>query len=327
MSLEAKVTLLNEMEKALSTELTAADMTRVLSILSDVLQPFQVSVSLAGDAGGNDDLLKSYLAAMQVQGRSSKTLERYEYILRRMMQSVSVPTRNITVYHLRAFLAAEKQRGIADSTLESTRQVFSAYFGWLWRESLIPSNPVANLGSIKCQKKVKEIFDETDLERLKNGCKTIRDRAIIMFLKSSACRISEMTSLNRGDIDYTNRECIVLGKGNKQRTVYLSRVACMLLKEYELSRKDENPALFAGLRGERLQPGGVRQMLKELSARTGVEHVHPHKFRRTEITELVKRGMPIEQVRELAGHEKLDTTMGYVVMDNTTVKGSYQKFA
>ena len=243
------------------------------------------------------------------------------------METVRVNTRSITVYHLRQYLAQEKARGIADSTLEGTRQVFSSYFNWLQREGLIQTNPTANLGAIKCAKKIKLTYSEIDIERLKFNCKRLRDRAIVCFLKSTGCRISEMTQLNRDDIDLAALEVTVLGKGNKERTVYLDQVTGMLIDEYLKSRTDDHPALFIGKGTERLKPGGVRYMLRHLAERASVNHVHPHKFRRTLATNLIRHGMPIQEVAAILGHDKLDTTMRYVVLDKSDVKNSYRKYA
>ena len=326
MSIEAKATLLKAVEQTLSTEITAADMSKVLTALADQLAGYQLIQTDPGDMGA-DELLDAYTAAMQIQGRSPKTIERYRYIILRMMETVRVNTRSITVYHLRQYLAQEKARGISDSTLEGNRQVFSAYFNWLQREGLIQSNPVANLGAIRCQKKAKMIYTDIDMERLKFGCKSLRDRAIIAFLGSTGCRISEMTQLNRDDIDLVNLEATVLGKGNKERTVYLDPVAGMLIREYLAQRDDLLPALFIGKGTDRIKPGGVRYMLKRLAADTSVEHVHPHKFRRTLATNLIRHGMPIQEVAAILGHDKLDTTMQYVVLDKSDVKNSYRKYA
>lgn len=326
MAIEAKVTLLKNLEQQLSTEITAADMTKVLSAVADQLAAFEVAQvdTLSAEP---DDLLEAYTAAMRIQGRSEKTIERYCYLIGRMREVVKVPTRSITVYHLRQYLAQEKARGISDRTLEGTRQVFSAYFNWLQREGLIESNPTANLGAIKCQKKVKVTYTEVDIEKMKFGCKTLRDRAIIAFLLSTGCRISEMTQLDRDDIDLVNLECTVLGKGNKERTVYLDPVTGMLLKTYMGSRTDDHPALFIGKGSERLTPGGVRFMLKKVADVANVDHVHPHKFRRTLATNLIRHGMPIQEVAAILGHDKLDTTMQYVVLDKTDVKNAYRKYA
>ena len=326
MAIEAKATFLRGLERALSTQITAADMQAVLSAVADQLTMFDLrQLDPATDA--TDDLLDAYVAAMQIQGRSEKTIERYAYLIKRMMQAVKVSTRNITVYHLRQYLAQEKARGISDRTLEGTRQVFSAYFNWLQREGLIEHNPTANLGAIKCQKKIKVTYSDIDVEKLKYGCKTLRDRAIISFLMSTGCRISEMTQLYRDDVDLVGLECKVLGKGNKERTVYLDAVTGMLVREYLGQRSDDSPALFAGRGTERISPQGVRAMLTKLAGSSAVDHVHPHKFRRTLATNLIRHGMPIQEVAAILGHDKLDTTMQYVVMDKTEVKQSYRKYA
>ena len=325
MAIEAKAVLLKNLENQLSTRIPAAEMAIVLSALSDQLAGFNVEQTEGGAT--SDDLLEAYTSAMQIQGRSEKTITRYRYIITQMMDHVKIPTRNITVYHLRQYLASEKNRGIADRTLEGMRQVFSAYFNWLQREHLIDNNPVANLGAVKYAKKTKVILSEVEIEKLESGTVLLRDRAIICFLLSTGCRISEMTHLNKADIDMNGLECTVLGKGNKERTVYLAPVAGMLLQQYLATRTDDNPALFIGKRRERLTPGGVRAMLTKLAAKVGIAHVHPHMFRRTLATTLIRHGMSIQEVAAILGHDKLDTTMQYVVLDKTETKNAYRKYA
>ena len=326
MAIDAKVTLLKGLERQLATEITVADMEKVLSALTDQLAGFDVT-KLDTQATGPDDLLDAYVAALRIQGRSEKTIDRYTYIIQRLREAVKVPTREITVYHLRSYLASEKARGISDATLEGNRQVLSAYFNWLQRESLIQTNPTANLGTIRCAKKIKQIYSDVDMERLKYNCASIRDRAIVAFLASTGCRISEMTQLNRSDINLASLEGTVLGKGNKERTVFLSPVAGMLLREYLDTRDDALPALFVGKGTERITPHGVRWMLTKLSEKSNVPHVHPHKFRRTLATNLIRHGMPIQEVAAILGHDKLDTPMEYVVLDKTDTKNSYRKYA
>jgi site-specific recombinase XerD len=326
MAIEAKATLLNEMERALATEVTAAELTRILTILTEKLDHYDLTMT-ALDGPQQDDLLDAYLSALAIEGRSKKTIERYRYLISRMMDAVRTPTRKITVYHLRKYLADEKARGISDRTLESTRQVFSAYFNWLQRERLIDQNPVGNLGVIKYQKKEKDVYSEVDIERMKFGCKSLRDRVIVTFLQATGCRISEMVGLNRDDVDLKSLECKVLGKGNKERTVFLDQVAAATLQAYLATRTDELPALFVGKGTERLHPGGVRKMLCDLGASAHVSHVHPHKFRRTTATNLIRHGMPIQEVAAILGHDKLYTTMQYVVLDKSDIKSSYRKYA
>lgn len=326
MGIESKVDFMRDVEMSLSEKVTVHDMNIVMKAIADVLEGYEMETARTW-AEDQDDLMTCYIAAMKVECRSQKTIDRYVYIIRRMMEFVKVPTRRVTVYHLRSYLAAEKERGIADQTLEGYREIFSAYFNWLQRESLIDKNPTVNLGTVKCAKKEKKTYSEVDMENLNHNCKTIRDRAIINFLSSTGCRVSEMTELNRDDVNMDALECVVHGKGNKERTVYLSPVAGMLLDQYLRTRKDDEPALFVGKRNERLLPGGVRTMLNKVAAAAGVDHVHPHKFRRTLATNLSRHGMPLQEVANILGHEKLDTTMKYVKLNKDDIRSSYRRFA
>lgn len=326
MSLGTKETLLDEMKEKLSDLLTANDMTKVLGLLTDELGNYDVT-RLTDYEPEEDDLLSAYIDALKVQGRSVKTIERYRYAIGKLNAALKVPTRKITVHHLRRYLLNEKERGLSDRTLEGMRQVFSGYFNWLQREGLIDKNPTANLGAIHYAKKQKEILSEADIEELKYECENNRDRAIVCFLRATGCRISEVTGLNRDDVDLVNMKCRVLGKGNKERTVFLDQVAAMTLQKYLDGRTDLCPALFIGKGTSRLKPGGIRLMLNKVACKAGVNHVHPHKFRRTMATNLIKHGMAIQEVAAILGHDKLDTTMEYVVLDTEGIKHEYQKFA
>lgn len=325
MAIEGKVSFMTQAEKRLAPELTAESLRKVLSCLSDVLFRFEIREIDAEN--GQDDLVDCYLNALKVQGRSQKTVDRYKFVIEKMLKEIKVPAGRVTVYHLRQYLAAMKERGIAESTMEGQRQIFSAFYNWLQRESLIEKNPTANLGAIKVPKKQRGIYSDIDIAKLNGACKCTRDRAIIAFLSSTGCRISEALGLDRDSVDLERLECIVHGKGNKERRVYMSPIAGMLIREYLETRKDDNPALFIGLRNERLQPNGARYMLNETAKRAGVDHVHPHKFRRTLATEMARRGMAIQEVCAILGHEKIDTTMRYVSIDNEDIKNSYRRFA
>lgn len=326
MAIDAKVSFIEQMEKSLAGVLTVEQMERMRKAAEDIMDHFDMVEIRMMDAS-DDDLLQCYIDAMKVQNRSQKTIARYEYEIRRMMDYVKVPTRRISVYHLRNYLAKEQARGVKDTTLEGLRQIYSAYFNWLQREALIEKNPTANLGSIKCAKREKKKYTEIEIAKLIDCCTGIRDRAIIQFLASTGCRVSEMTQLNRDDVHLDKLECVVHGKGNKERTVFLSEVAGEMIRTYLMTRKDDEEALFVGIRNERLQPNGVRTMLNALAKKAGVEHAHPHKFRRTLATELTRRGMPIQEVARILGHEKIDTTMKYVNMDHDFVKTEYRRYA
>ena len=326
MAIDAKVSFVEQMESALAGVLTVEQMAQMRKAAENIMDHFDMVESVMLDAS-DYDLLNCLIDAMKVHNRSLKSIKRYEYEIRRMMEYVKVPTRRISVYHLRNYLAKEQARGVKDSTLEGNRQIFSAYFNWLQREALIEKNPTANLGSIKCAKREKKKYTEIEIAKLIDCCAGIRDRAIIQFLASTGCRVSEMTQLNRDDVHLDKLECVVHGKGNKERTVFLSEVAGEMIRKYLQTRNDDDEALFIGVRHERLQPGGVREMLNTLAEKAGVEHVHPHKFRRTLATELTRRGMPIQEVAKILGHEKIDTTMKYVNIDHDFVKTEYRRYA
>lgn len=327
MAIDAKLTFISRMQKEIGGLVTADAMPRILSAMSDLLDGYEMREISAGTAGDESDLLSYYLGAMRVQGRSTKTIERYEFVLKRMLRNVGAGCRMITVHHLRAYLAQEKARGLQESTLEGMRQIFSAFFGWLHREGLIDKNPIANLGPIKVAKKTRTEYTAVELERLHEMCRTDRDRAIVAFLETTGCRVSEMTGLDREAVDLEHMECIVRGKGDKERRVYFDAVTTMLLRRYLDKRKDDSPALFTGIRGERLRPDGVRCMLKQLARKAGVENVHPHRFRRTLATKLARKGMPVQEIATVLGHEKIDTTMRYVVQDGEDIRHDYRRYA
>lgn len=329
MSIESKQMFVNEVKMELGSLLVGSNVDAVMKVLSERLSDFDMEyISEDGDANMGEELLHAFLDAKKVEGRSPQTLGRYEYIIRRVMKSINVPIKKASVYHFRKFFASEKERGISDSTLEGTRQTLHAYFEWLSREGLLEKNPIANMGNIKCAKVERLPYTDVDIERLKESCTQVRDKAIISFLLSTGCRISEMCALNRGDIDFKNMECVVLGKGNKERTVYIDAVTAMLVQRYLETRTDDLEALFIGKRKNRLTPHGVRGLLETTAEKTNVSgKVHPHRFRRTLATKLISHGMPIQEVAVILGHDKLDTTMKYVHLDKSMVKNSYKKYA
>ena len=328
MSIIDKQTFASEMSKRLSDKLTAKDVELVVGELMFQLAHYDM-LRRNDDYGKQDfeDMLKLFADTKRIEGRSEKTMEHYLYILRRFHDYSNTPIREITVFHIRQFLSYEKARGISDRTLTGYRDVFSSFFGWLHREGLLPHNPCANLMPIKYRKEIRKPYSDVDIEKLKEACTNIRDKAIISFLLSTGCRISEVCGLNRGDIDFSNLECTVLGKGNKERTVYIGDVAAMQLSEYLDSRKDSYEALFIGKGSDRLQPHGVRTMLKRIEEKSGVENVHPHRFRRTLATNLITHGMPIQEVASVLGHDRIDTTMTYVYLDAFRVKSSYRRYS
>ena len=326
MAIDAKISFLNQINVRLSTEITADAMERAMKAMSDVLEGFDMQEVMRTD-DGPDDLLTGFINALRVEGRSQKTIDRYMYEIGRLMKYINVPTRRVTVYHLRDYLAKEKARGISDNTLKGLREIYSAYFNWLQRESLIERNPVVNLGTIKVPKQKKELYSEVDLEKLKRNCTNSRDLAIVLFLYATCCRIGEVVELNRDQVAIENQKLVVHGKGDKERKVYFDSVTADALKQYLDGRTDDCEALFINRYKQRLSDNGIRIMLKELAKRAGVHHVHPHKFRRTLATEMGRHGMPLQEIASILGHDKIDTTMKYVVLNEDDVNHSYRRFA
>ena len=273
-----------------------------------------------------DDILQMFLEAKRVEGRSENTVTRYEYIINRFRKFNDTPIHLLTTQDVRRFLIFERDRGLSERTLEGYRCIFLAFFGWIHREGLVSRNICANLNPIKYRKEVRLPFSSTDIERLKEACWNQRDKAIVSFLLSTGCRIGELCGLNWRDVDFRNLECTVLGKGNKERVVYIDEVTAMQLQLYLNKRHDRSPALFVGKGTNRMHPGGVRKRLNEIGERAGVENVHPHRFRRTLATNLISHGMPIQEVASVLGHDNVETTMEYVYLDKQAVKNSYRKY-
>lgn len=328
MAIEARATFMRALESKLFSKVTAKDLSEVMETVADVVSDYTlVETPREPLETRNDDLYDAYFSAMKVQGLSEKTLWRCDYVLKRLFKALpGVNSRRITVYHIRNYLQTEKNRGIGDTTIDGFRQIYSAYFGWLHREGLISIDPTTNIAPIRCPKRLKKAYSDVDIDRINSKAKTPRNKAIVHTLESTGCRISELTGMDINDVDLERMEITVIGKGDKERTVYIDDVTVMLIREYLAERLDSSPALFVGCHGERLTPGGVREMLRKVARKAGVEGVHPHRFRRTLATNLNKRGMPIQEIAQVLGHEKVDTTMKYIVMDKQIVKSSYYRY-
>ena len=327
MSLAAKQQLVRGISGRLADMVTAAQRDAILAMMTEELEGFEVEAVAGSGAAISMDLLDEFLSAKTIEGKSPRTVERYRYTLTRILTEIGVPVSRITVYHLRAYMMQERNRGISDSTLEGYRSIMRSMFTWLHREGLIPSDPTANLGTVKCPKVMRLPYSDVEVERLKAACTTTRDRALVCFLLSTGCRVSEVVGLDRNAINWQEMSCRVFGKGSKERTVYLDSVTAMYLRQYLAERCDDDPALFYSRNHGRLTVNGVQRMLKTLEASTGIPNVHPHRFRRTLATNLIGRGMPIQEVAFILGHEKLDTTMKYVYIDARDVRTAYQKYS
>lgn len=328
MSIKSKKFLLQEIETELKDKFSPETNLAIQTFINQALTKYEVEILPDLDTEKtNEYMLQAFIDAKELEGRSDKTIERYKYLLGKMLKEINTPIPQITIIHLRNYLRQKRIDGIADKTLEGTRSVLCTFFSWLEKEGLIDSNPCNNLSPIKCNKKVRFPYSETDIEKLKEACFNNRDKALICFMLSTGCRISEICALNKNDVNFETRECIVFGKGGKERTVFFDELTAMYLQRYFMSRRDNCPALFASKLRERITPRGARALLADIGKRAGVENVHPHRFRRTLATNLIAHGMPIQEVANILGHDKLDTTMTYVYLDKTNVKSSYQKYS
>ena len=275
------------------------------------------------------DCLKAFIITKRIEGMSDQTLKRYYDENLKLIQTVGKPLKEFTVNDLRFYLALKRNRDHnCNKTLEGIRHCWSSFFNWLTKEELIDKNPCLKLSQIKCQKQVKQSFSAVELDKMRRACMdNPRDLALVDFLYSTGCRVSEVSAIDVSDVDFDKKEIVVLGKGNKQRKVYLTDVAALHLKEYLGDRKVATSALFTSKSGKRLSKNGIEAACKRLESKCGVNNIHPHRFRRTLITDLLNSGMSLQEVAILAGHQDVSTTQIYYCESTANVKASYQKYA
>lgn len=277
----------------------------------------------------NEELLNSFISAKRIEGCSAKTLKYYENTIRLFLKKTTTELRNIDTNDIRKYLSDfQAKNNSSKVTIDNIRRIFSSFFAWLEDEDYIVKSPVRRIHKIRTETLVKEVISDEDLEILRDNCTEIRDLAIIDFLVSTGVRVGELVKINRADIDFQERQCVVLGKGNKERTVYFNARTKIHLRHYLESRTDNNPALFVTLNSPhtRLSISGVEVRLRALGIKAEVCRIHPHKFRRTLATMAIDKGMPIEQVQKLLGHVKIDTTLHYAMVNQNNVKIAHRRF-
>ncbi|MCU6728950.1 Tyrosine recombinase XerC [uncultured Ruminococcus sp.] len=277
----------------------------------------------------NRELLSAFVNAKRIEGCSEKTLKYYQSTINKMLSDTDKHITHITTDDLREYLAEyQRANSCSKGNIDNIRRILSSFFAWLEDEDYILKSPVRRIHKIKSAKTVKETYTDEALERMRDNCENLRDLAIIDMLASTGMRVGELVGLNIADVDFENRECVVFGKGSKERPVYFDARTKIHLRNYLETRTDENPALFVSLLkpNERLKISGVEIRLRNLGRMLGITKVHPHKFRRTLATRAIDKGMPIEQVQKLLGHSKIDTTMQYAMVDQNNVKISHRKY-
>ena len=318
---EKIVTILNEMSEYLSIE-------QIKKIQEVMLDAFLFLIEKRKPIS-NKEYLKMFLAAKTIEGCSKRTIQYYRVTIEKMLTVMNQPIRKISTDDMRSYLSQYQEwNGCSKVTVDNVRRNISSFFSWLEEENYILKSPMRRIHKIKTNQQVKEIITDEDIERLRDSCKCKRDLAIVDLLYSTGIRVGELVNLNISDVDFEARECVVFGKGGKERKVYFDAKSKLHLQAYLSSRVDDNEALFVTLDAphDRLKISGVEIRMRSLGRSNNMTRIHPHKFRRTMATRAIDKGMPIEQVQKILGHSQIDTTMQYAMVNQSNVKSSHQKY-
>lgn len=301
--------------------------------LRDVLQytfaKYEINGKVTEDKEVEQNFVELFLSAKRIEGCSEKSLKYYKATINKMLYKLNKDVKRINTEDVRTYLTQYQERKKASKvTIDNIRRILSSFFSWLEDEDYILKSPVRRIHKIKTRTNIKETYSDEALEMMRDNCKEVRDLAIIDMLASTGMRVGEMVLLNRNDIDFNERECIVFGKGSKERVVYFDARTKIHLQNYLESRKDNNQALFVSLKSpyKRLKIGGIESRLREFGRSLGLQKVHPHKFRRTLATMAIDKGMPIEQLQQLLGHRIIDTTLQYAMVKQSNVKIAHRKY-
>lgn len=305
-----------------------------LQELKDVVERTLASVEITSreNVAAKDnsmDLLNAFISAKRIEGCSEKSLTYYQKTIESMIEKVAVPVQCVNTDGLREYLITyQQERNLSKVTIDNIRRILSSFFSWLEDEDYIIKSPIRRIHKVKTIATVKDTYTDESLELMRDNCAEIRDLALIDMLASTGMRIGELVLLNKNDVNFEERECIVLGKGSKERVVYFDARTKIHLKEYLDSRIDDEDALFVSLRAphERITIGGIESRLRKMGVKLGIHKLHPHKFRRTLATVAIDKGMPIEQLQVILGHKRIDTTLQYAMVKQSNVKSAHRKY-
>lgn len=324
-----KQNLITDIIQGMLPYLNNAQSKRLQEILQSTFTNYEITSSTVEAKEAEQDFVELFLAAKRIEGCSEKSLKYYEATITTMIKTINKNVKYIVTDDIRGYLTEHQQKKVLSKvTIDNIRRILSSFFSWLEDEDYILKNPVRRIHKVKTGTNIKETYSDETLEIMRDNCNELRDLAIIDMLASTGMRVGEMVLLNRNDIDFNERECIVFGKGSKERIVYFDARTKIHLQNYLESRNDNNPALFVSLKSphERLKIGGIEARLREFGKKLGLNKVHPHKFRRTLATVAIDKGMPIEQLQQLLGHRKIDTTLQYAMVKQSNVKIAHRKY-
>ena len=323
-----KQNLIKDTLQAMMPYINNAQAERLKNVLQNVLFDYEVFAS-NNSKKEERDYLSLFLAAKRIEGCSEKSLKYYKSTIETMVYKVGKCVKHIETDDIRLYLTEyQKSKNSSKVTIDNIRRILSSFFTWLEDEDYILKSPARRIHKVKTANTVKETYSDEQLEMMRDQCVELRDLALIDLLASTGMRVGELVKLNKNDINFQERECVVLGKGNKERVVYFDARAKIHLQRYIESRTDKNEALFTSLKrpNNRLSIGGVEESLKRIGERLNIKRVHPHKFRRTLATVAIDKGMPIEQLQQLLGHKRIDTTLQYAMVKQANVKNSHRKY-
>lgn len=286
----------------------------------------QTEVAIYDDS--NMRIVKNYIAALRLEGKSEKTIDQYYRIVCNFLKAIGKHIKKILTGDIRYYLARYlTDRKVQKSTLDNQRRGLSAFFGWLATEGYIDKNPMLRVKRIKVDYKIKKAFSDMEVEQLREAANTAKEKALIEFLLSTGCRVTEVSRLHVQDIDFSKKECVVYGKGNKERKVYLTDKCLFYLNLYLTTRNEESTSLFTNRNHYGMTKGNIETLLRKIGKRAGVDKVHPHRFRRTFATNAINKGMPVQYVQKILGHKSLNTTMIYCNLDEDNIKMEHRRVA
>ena len=324
-----KQNLITDVVQGMLPYLNNAQTEKLQEVLQHTLFSYKVTKVENNTENLEQDLVELFLSANRIEVCSEKTLKYYNATIQAMLTCVGTGVRHIVTDDVRSYLTEYQEKNQSSKvTIDNIRRILSSFFSWLEDEDYILKSPVRRIHKVKTGTNIKETYTDEALELMRDSCTELRDLAIIDMLASTGMRVGEMVLLNRADINFNERECVVFGKGDKERIVYFDARTKIHLQNYLNSRRDENPALFVSLQKphKRLQISGIEVRLREYGKRLGLSKVHPHKFRRTLATMAIDKGMPIEQLQQLLGHRRIDTTLQYAMVKQSNVKIAHRKY-
>lgn len=324
-----KQNLITDIVQGMLPYLSNAQTEKLHEVLQHTLFNYDVTLSEKSKDISGENLVESFLSAKKIEGCSERTLKYYYATIRSMLDEIKKDVKHIVTDDIRCYLTEyQANKKSSKTTIDNIRRILSSFFSWLEDEDYILKSPVRRIHKVKTGTNIKETYSDEALEIMRDNCVELRDLAIIDMLASTGMRVGEMVLLNREDVDFNERECVVFGKGNKERIVYFDARTKIHLQNYLSKRKDNNPALFVSLKApyDRLKIGGVEVRLRNFGKQLGLNKVHPHKFRRTLATMAIDKGMPIEQLQKLLGHSKIDTTLQYAMVKQSNVKIAHRKY-